>query len=290
MSKQQHQAILFELLRSFTTLARTLNLSQAVRELNSTRQTVRRHISILEEAKGESLFTLNERQYELTEAGRHSLQEAQDILARGGAWLQSQAGHVNGLFHIAFDGDDHTPEGYFYHLQQHPISRIWQGSSNLISDCVKQWAKAGGELDHEAFAEVRPHALMFRDHGEEWLCTEVGSKSAYAEWFGDAWARSSVGRPLGGLPGGSNFASLLSQSFDEIRATHGLRYDHVFTQIVHGDDEKYRNVGYERLLMGCRYPDESLVLVSVVHRNENLDISGVSKERIEGALKEFETN
>ena len=58
MKKIQCQSILFELLRSFSTLARTLNLSKAVRELGSTRQTVRRHIYLLEEARGEKLFSV----------------------------------------------------------------------------------------------------------------------------------------------------------------------------------------------------------------------------------------
>ena len=44
--------LLFEILRSFTMLAATLNLSHAVKELGSTRQTVRRHISQLEDIKG----------------------------------------------------------------------------------------------------------------------------------------------------------------------------------------------------------------------------------------------
>ena len=37
MLVQPSHAILFELLRSFTTIARTLNLSHAVKELRSTR-------------------------------------------------------------------------------------------------------------------------------------------------------------------------------------------------------------------------------------------------------------
>ena len=65
-----NQPLLFEMIRSFTTLAKTLNLSHAVSELNSTRQTVRRHIAQLEAVKGETLFTLESRQYHLTEAGR----------------------------------------------------------------------------------------------------------------------------------------------------------------------------------------------------------------------------
>jgi len=41
--------LLYEMVRSFTVLADTLNLSQAVRLLGSTRQTVRRHIAQIEE-------------------------------------------------------------------------------------------------------------------------------------------------------------------------------------------------------------------------------------------------
>jgi DNA-binding transcriptional LysR family regulator len=48
--------LLFEMIRSFSKLAKTLNLSHAVHELSSTRQTVRRHIASLEEIKGENLF------------------------------------------------------------------------------------------------------------------------------------------------------------------------------------------------------------------------------------------
>ena len=75
-------SLLHEMIRSFTTLARTLNLSHAVKELGSTRQTVRRHIAQLEEAKGVVLFTIEDRQYYLTEEGARALPEAQDILAR----------------------------------------------------------------------------------------------------------------------------------------------------------------------------------------------------------------
>ena len=54
-------ALLYEMMRSFVALARTLNLSQAVEALGSTRQTVRRHIAQLEQAMGLSLFEVEQR-------------------------------------------------------------------------------------------------------------------------------------------------------------------------------------------------------------------------------------
>jgi len=74
--KEVTNPLLFEMIRSFSTLAKRLNLSHAVEELGSTRQTVRRHIDNLEEIKGVVLFRVVDRRYELTEAGTHALPEA----------------------------------------------------------------------------------------------------------------------------------------------------------------------------------------------------------------------
>ena len=68
--------LLFEMIRSFVTLAATLNLSHAVKDLGSTRQTVRRHISTLEDAMGVPLFYVDDRRYYLTVAGENALPDA----------------------------------------------------------------------------------------------------------------------------------------------------------------------------------------------------------------------
>ncbi|MBA83366.1 LysR family transcriptional regulator [Thalassobius sp. S69A] len=278
MAKSQNAGLLFELLKSFVTLAHTLNLSRAVRELDSTRQTVRRHINILEEIKGESLFELEDRQYRLSEAGRRALREAEDILARGESWLKGEAGHINGLFHVA---QQIKEADWDFYLQQHPISAVWTGPSGLLKRGLKCWAEAEGQLEHEAFQLVRPYLMVFRRFEEDWVCTEVGSKSSYATWYGWAWERSAVGRSVPGLPGGSTHAKLLSQPFEDVRATHGLRYDHVHTQMSRGDGNMMHPISYKRLLMGCRYPDNSFVLASLVERTYDLQIFGVDDEKIQ---------
>lgn len=278
MAKIQNAGLLFELLRSFVTLANTLNLSKAVRELESTRQTVRRHINILEEIKGEPLFTLEDRQYQLSEAGRRALREAEDILARGNAWLHNEAGHVDGLFHVS---QIKSEAGWDFHLQQHPISAIWTGSSGLLKRGLKCWAEAEGQLEHDAFQVIRPYLMVFRRLEEDWVCTEVGSKSSYATWYGWAWERSAVGRSVPSLPGGSTHAHLLAQPFEDVRATQGLRYDHVHTQMGREDGEGLHPISYKRLLMGCRYPDDSFVLASLVQRTYDLRIFGVDQAKIQ---------
>ena len=120
MPQPHSHAILFEMLRSFTTLAHTLNLSKAVRVLGSTRQTVRRHIDILEDIRGEKLFKLQDRQYNLTEAGSQSLHEAEILLSRGEAWLTGRTKTVG----LAGNWKDGGRESVLITLAQ-PVGQRW---------------------------------------------------------------------------------------------------------------------------------------------------------------------
>ncbi|MFQ6549957.1 LysR family transcriptional regulator [Aestuariibius sp. 2305UL40-4] len=277
MARPNGEAILFELLRSFTTLAETLNLTRTVEQLGTTRQTVRRHMSILEEHMGGPLFELNEREYRLTTLGRSALREAQELLARGEAWLANQSSHVGGLFHLK---SRQVPQVTYY-LQQHPLRQVWTADAPLLQESIRSWALAGGALEHPAFQRIRPFAMVFRLHGESWLCTEVGPKSSFATWFGWEWQRSMIGRELTDLPGGTSFATLLAQPMRDVYETEGIRLDHVFTEITRVDGEAPEPVAYRRLLLGCRFPDGSFALVSIVDRTYNVVIDGVDQTEIE---------
>lgn len=277
MAELKNHPLLFEMLRSFTSLAETLNLSRTVEKLGSTRQTVRRHINTLEEIKGERLFIVDDRQYHLTEAGRHALQEAQNLQERGLAWLNNEAGHLGGLHHITKASD---PDWYFY-LQQHSVSWIWRGASGLLRKSVQCWAESEGEITHEAFDAVRPYLMVFRRASVGWVCSAVGSESSYATWYGRRWEYSAVGREVPRLPGGAPHASQLHQPFEEVRATGGLRYDHIHTRMDRGEEGVSEPISFKRLLMGCRYPDQSFALASMVVRSHDLQIEGVSQALIE---------
>lgn len=267
-SIQPSQSILFELLRSFTTMARTLNLSHAVKELKSTRQTVRRHISQLEELRGEPLFELVDRQYKLTEAGRSALPEAEDLLARGMAWTQNHSAHSHGLFTVNYS----VPGVFEYHLQQHPISRVWENGSELMRNAVHAWAMASGQIEDSAMAIMRPHILIYRRQGDSWLCCEIGEESAFATWFGWAKARSSIGSTVEAMPGGEVIASLMNEPLSYIERCHGLRLDHVFTRIPRTEGGEVIPMSFQRLTMGGQFPDGSFALISVVQRTHDIDI------------------
>ncbi len=279
MKQANSQALLFEMLRSFVTLSDTLNVSRAVQELGVTRQTLRRHIETLEESRGQILFTVEDRQYQLTDAGRDAVQEARSLLERGRAWLEAEAGHRAGLLRFSIKRED----AYFYHLQQHPIARIWTEKNDLLRETVKAWAESEGALEHKAFQAIRAHALVFRYLDGQWICAEVGEQSDFARWYGWTWARSSVGRKVDGLPGAGRFNFSAAQSYDEMRATQGLRLDHVATLMPYGPDDTMRPICFARLLLGCRFPDNSFAMMSMVDRSSRIEIPGLDPEIVRQA-------
>lgn len=273
----ESHGLLHEMIRSFTTLARTLNLSHAVKELGSTRQTVRRHITLLEEAKGEQLFSVEERQYRLTEAGQRALPEALEILARGNSWLNNSLNHVDGLQHLSRK----QPDGWSFWQQQRPVSEMWTSDRPLLRECLKAWALSEGQLEHEAMQHIRPYFMVFRDSPSGWICVELGDLSSYVSWFGWTNARSSIGRDVGKLPGGDDFARLVGMPFDEVFRTQNVRLDHVFTQIKRDPEGSPVPISYQRLLLGARFPDGTFALISVVDRTYDLDIYGLADSEIQ---------
>lgn len=269
-------ALLFEMTRSFVTLARTLNLSHAVKELGSTRQTLRRHISLLEEEMGAQLFRVDDRRYSLTEAGENALPEAINLVARCTMWLRGASRHQEGLQQVVFG----LPNGWSFHQQQHPLSWVWNGTSVLMRETLRAWSMAGGDIESPHLAHVRPYLIVYRMTSTGWITVEFGEESFYVKWFGWATARSSIGRNVGGLPGGDEFARLLEQPMEEVTNTQGARLDHVFTQVPKGDRGEITPIRYARLMMGGRFPDQSQALLTLVEPDPEIEIDGIDNSAL----------
>lgn len=274
-------ALLYEMMRSFTALARTLNLSQAVEELGSTRQTVRRHITQLEEAMDGKLFDVQQRRYSLTDMGARALAPAQLLLDQGRVWYQGQFQNVGGMLRFSYEG----ASGWLYHQQQQPVSVVWAGKSELLRAAAKAWTASEGELESKHMEQVRPYLLAYREISEGWICVEVGERSFYSNWFGWAQARSSVGRNLNQFPGGEEFASLTNAPFTDISSGHGLRLDQIITKMQLSDDGPMQYIAFDRLLLGMRMPDGSPAIVSVVDRSSEVRISDLNNSILEEVPK-----
>ncbi len=271
----QH-AILHGMLRSFTTLARTLNLSHAMKELGSTRQTLRRHIDLLEAIKGEPLFQIEDRQYSLTEAGARALPDAVDILARGNAWLAGGLRDSKGLQWV----HRIMPNEFGYWQQQKPLGEMWLSERKMAQQAAQAWGQAHGALEDPNFAAVRPYGMVFRRQGDHWLCVEVGEKSAFASWFGWAEARSSIGKTLEQMPLSDGFASLLMLPYLEIHQAQDLRLDHVSTYQAQETGGQIFPVSYQRLLVGVRLADDTPAISAFVDRCHDVSIDGLSRNMV----------
>ncbi len=279
----QH-GILLEMLNSYVTLAQTLNLSKAVEILGSTRQTVRRHIKALEEARGARLFEVSNHQYHLTEAGKASLYEAQNILQRADAWLKGGQANINGLEVIQHEVEG----GQRYYSQQHHLNQLWQSGTPLLRKAFDCWARAQGEIESPEMAPIRPYILIYRRVGNAWQCVEIGDKSAYAKWFGWKWVKSSVGYMVTDTPGGADSASHVSDAYETINLKGGVRLDHMYRTLPREPGGPMLPAKLQRLLFGCTFPDGNRAIGSIVEFTSDIDLSLISKGDIQPVPAELQ--
>ena len=270
---------LFDILKSFTTLGHTLNLSETVERLNVTRQTVRRHINALEDIKGSKLFKLHNRSYALTDAGVQCLAEADAILGQTEAWLQNRTvllkceGVSERIVHT-------DAEGYSFHAQQHHLSRLWVDAPLLLRRGFEAWSQAELQLEHPIMERIKSYRLVYRRLQDSWLCVEVGEKSSYATWLGWEWAKSAVGRFSKDDPVGTDFDTFMSRSYLDVFAAGAARLDHIAGNIPRTRNGPPVPVRFQRLLLGCQFPDGEPALVLFVARTNNVEISGLRADEI----------
>lgn len=272
--QQPPPALLYEMMRSFVALADNLNLSRAVRELGSTRQTVRRHITNLEECAGAKLFAVEDRHYRLTERGAGMLAEARDLVARGQLWVSGNVRHQDGLQGVFYE----NAHGWYFYQQHQPLAHAWERECSIMRDAIRDWAASGGYIEEPAFQNIRPYVLVYRKSGDKWICVEIGEESFFAKWWGWKNARSSIGRDLSKFPGGEEFESLLQKPFNDLEIQGGLRLDEVVTKVPREPGEEAIPAAYQRLLMGGRFPDDSLAMIAVVDRSEEIRIPGIDQQ------------
>lgn len=270
---------LYEILRSFTTLAHTLNLSETVEQLGVTRQTVRRHINALEEIKGTPLFTLRNRSYQLTDAGVQCRTEAEAILEQTEALLHNRS--VCLRTSRATERVIHTDtEGHSFHAQQHHLSRLWVDSPPLLRRGFEAWSEARLQLEHPSMERIRAHRLVYRRLHDSWLCVEVGECSSYATWLGWEWAKSAVGRFSKDDPVGTDFDTFMSRPYFDVFAAGGARLDHIAGIIPRARNVPPVPVRFQRLLLGCRFPDGEPALALFVARTNRVEIADLPADEI----------
>lgn len=274
LSKHPERATI-SMLRAFVCLSKTLSLTRACEELGATRQTVRRHINDLEALTGQVFFQLVDRRYKLTRDGIEALENAEDLLLQIDNWsgrskLKTKVS--GGLEAKEFTDND----GNVFLSQQHPVSSIAKTGLPILRQSLRAWGAAATDIDHEAMEVIRPYSVVYRQSRDGWVFVEIGDQTAYTKWFGRAWSRSAIGKLLHEDEVGDEYNQFISGAYSRISEAGGVRLDHIFAHLPKNDDVNEGElvpVTFQRLLMGCAFPDgtPALSMVAVLTNEVEID-------------------
>ena len=274
------------MLRAFVILSKTLNLTKTCEELGATRQTVRRHIHDLETIKGNALFEVQNRQYKLTAFGQASLAEAKSILRQIEKWSgHSQLTTRNSQWLEASRYVDH--EGREFFSQQHPINKIALSGLPIMKRVIAAWGAAQTQIEHEAMEAVRPYLVLYRKGPSGWVFVEVGEKSAYARWFGWTWSKSAIGKLMQEDNAGDEFNEFIAGAYARIYGEGGVRLDHVFAHLPKQESDELIPVSFQRLLLGCVFPDGTPGLGLLGLITNDIEIDALAHTEVPGAPEDL---
>lgn len=260
-------------MRAFVCLSRTLNLSKACEELKATRQTVRRHITDLEDILGQDLFQVIDRHYHLSDYGREVLEEAKALLLRVDMWAGQSTLKKNtsgGLEKLQFT----DPDGNLYLSQQHPVSQLALQGLPIMKRTFIAWANAQTQIEHSAMEAIRPYTVLYRKGPSGWVFVEIGEKSAYSRWFGWAWSRSAIGKLISddNLP--DEYNEFAGGAYSRIYDEGGVRLDHIYAHLPK-DGTSLQPATFQRLLLGGVFPDGTPGLILLAAITEQVEIDAL---------------
>lgn len=270
---KNNSGVTVAMLRAFVCLSKNLNLSKTCTELGATRQTVRRHITDLETIRGETLFEVIERQYHLTEQGLASLDDAKSLLLQLDSWAGQSALRKNSkqsLEKIQYTDDT----GLKFFSQQHSISQVALKGLPLMRKTFVAWGKAETRIEHQDMAAIRPYTVLYRMSPAGWVFVDVGAESAYAKWFGWAWSKSAIGKLMNEDDVGDEYNEFIAGAYSRIYEEGGVRLDHIYAYLPKDGGDPLP-VTFQRLLLGCVFPDGTPGLSVLAIITDRVDIEAV---------------
>jgi DNA-binding transcriptional ArsR family regulator len=274
----------FDAIRSFITLADSQNLSETVRILGVTRQTVRRHINLLEDLRKVELFSLEGGVYHLTDEGKAEYNAVRPLLSRASRWLEGLASISPALELCRYRG----PDGTYYYSQEHRISDMMRSGPRPVNRVYSAWIAARGELETPAFNKVRAEVLVYREQFGSWLCVHVGDRSSLSTWLGSVWARSVIGALLEQDPIANPADEFVMRAYKQVMETGNCRYDHAAVIVTRPPEKTAEAVNYHRLLLPCAFPNGEPALMVYTLRTNAIDLGLLGKVDIKQMPPEFE--
>jgi len=283
---KENSGVSVAMLRAFVTLSKTLNLTEASELLGATRQTVRRHITDLERIKGRALFSLEKQEYVLTPFGKGRVADAESILQQLESW--SGPSRMTRLSSDWLETAHYLDtDGRRFFSQQHPIIRIAKKGLPIMKRTLAAWGKAHTQIEDPAMADVRPYLVIYRRSQKGWVCVEIGEQSAYAKWFGWAWSKSAIGRLSEDDNAGDDFNDFIAGAYARIHGEGGVRLDHLHAHLPREGSEEPVPISFQRLLMGCVFPDGTPGLAVLVLMTNQIEINARPETDVSWVPEEF---
>lgn len=271
---KNNNGVTIAMLRAFVSLSKNLNLSKTCAELGATRQTVRRHVTDLETIRGETLFEVVDRQYHLTAHGLASLDDAKSLLLQLDSWAGQSALKRNSS--QSLENIQYTDaNGLTFLSQQHSISQVALKGLPLMRKTFVAWGKAETRIEHEDMAAIRPYTVLYRMSPAGWVFVDVGAKSAYAKWFGWTWSKSAIGKLMNEDDVGDEYNEFISGAYSRIYKEGGVRLDHLYAYLPKDGGDPLA-VTFQRLLLGCVFPDGTPGLSVLAIITNQVDIEAAS--------------
>lgn len=266
------------MLKAFVSLGETLSLTKTCEQIGATRQTVRRHISDLEEIIGHKLFSIVERQYQLTPSGISHMDGAAKILRSVDIW--SGVADLKSTVADGLELEEYTDaDGRKFFSQQHPVSSIAINGLPLMKKSLEAWGTASGAIEHPAMAPIRPYLVLMRRGPSGWVFVDIGPESAYANWFGWKWSKSAIGMLVNDDSMGEDYTDFVSKAYNRVSTEGSVRLDHIYAHLLNAKSEQVP-VTFQRLLLGCTFPDGTPGLILVAAGTSNVEIHGLKESEL----------
>ena len=266
MTKRPIPGMLYEKLKSFSVVARTLNLSHAVDELKVSRQTIARHISDLEDVLGYKLFNVINRKYVLTNEGCDLIGHVDILLEQTEFLLWESSSQKFELPALRVQ----IEENYWFYAQRHPVSSIWNLAPPLIQTGLTAWTASRCQLESKKLTRIRPYLVVYRYRKNEWICVEIGKKSSYASWLGEDWAKSAIGLSFNDDPIKSDADKFMVKSHEEVLRTGNPCYEHITTKFARKEGGKLVPINYQKAIFPIFFPNNSQGIAVLVARTNKI--------------------
>jgi len=268
------------MLRSFVAVAKTLNVSQAVKELGYSRQTTARHITELEEFLGYDLFVVKNRRYYLTNKGADFLHHTELLLENTSFLLEESSDHNQLLPAVKMQ----VSANHWFFAQRHPVTRVWDLGTPLMQKGLQAWTASKCRIDGNELDELRPYLVLYRQQKHEWVCIDIGEKSSYATWIGKDWAQIAIGLRFDQDPIKSVADKFMLKAHENASRTGNVWYEHITTKFARGEMHVLVPINYQKAVLPILFPNGETGVAVLVCRTNRI-LSGAPQSLLEGEYK-----